>query len=55
MKKNTKTNRVQFRCDEQDYYFLQSLREKGMTISSYLTNCIKLTETYRHYDCMMNG
>ena len=48
--KNKRMNRVTFRCNNNDYYFLKSLKEqKNIGMSEYILNCLKLTDIYKNY------
>lgn len=53
--KTNKLHRVQFRCNREDYIFLQMLKDKNISISSFILNSFKQTEKYKNYYKMLNG
>lgn len=55
MKKQQKINRINFRCSNEDWAFYQSLKEDGLSISTFITTSIKMTNRYKNYNCLVNG
>lgn len=55
MRKDQKTNRINFRCSNEEWAFYQSLKEKGLTISSFISTSIKTTNRYKKFNFLING
>ncbi len=55
MKKDQKTNRINFRCSNEEWAFYQSLKGSGLTISSFISSIIKTTKRYKKFDNLING
>lgn len=55
MKKHQKTNRINFRCSNEEWSFYQSIKESGLTISSFISSSIKATNRYRKFYNLING
>ena len=54
-KKQNKCNRINFRCSNEDWIFFQTLREKGVNISAFITSSVKMTDRYKKFDNLING
>ena len=50
MKRNKKNNFIQFRVNDKDYLFLQTLKENNIRMTDYIINCIKNTKRYQHFN-----
>lgn len=50
MKKLRKTNFIQFRVNDKDYLFLQTLKDNNISMTDYITTCIKSTQRYRKFN-----
>jgi hypothetical protein len=49
MKKETKEHKIQFRISSKEYIFLQSLKEKNITMSKFIITSIKNTNRYKKF------
>jgi len=51
-----KTQRINLKVTNEDYVFLQQIKEESkMSITKYLTTCMKNTERYKKYHQLLNG
>lgn len=55
MKKQNKINRINIRCTDEEWYFLQNLKLEGINITSFITSTFKNTNQYKKYYNLING
>ncbi len=55
MRKQKKCNRINFRCTDEDWCFLQSLRAEHINISQFITTAFKTTDRYKKFYSITKG